>query len=111
MTSIEMIFITRFFFRMMPKNPQNIVANTQASNTGIACWIRIEKEEKGQGAGRRGDRTELGFEISATLSNYFTCSLLPRRGTRTISREGVISPCSLLPASLFAALAYYIGFL
>jgi len=52
MTSIEMIFITRFFLRMMPKNPQNIVANMHASNTEIACWIRIEKEEKEQGAGR-----------------------------------------------------------
>jgi hypothetical protein len=36
MTSIEMIFITRFFLRMMPRNPQNIVAKTNASNTGIA---------------------------------------------------------------------------
>ncbi len=39
---------------MMPKNPQNIVANMHASNTEIACWIRIEKEEKGQGS--RGDK-------------------------------------------------------
>jgi hypothetical protein len=31
---------------MMPKNPQNIVANMQASNTGIACWIKVEGKRK-----------------------------------------------------------------
>jgi hypothetical protein len=36
-----MIFITKFFLKMMPKNPHNMVANTNASNTGIACRIRV----------------------------------------------------------------------
>ncbi|QFS44740.1 hypothetical protein GXM_02215 [Nostoc sphaeroides CCNUC1] len=57
----------------MPKNPQNIVANIHASNTEITCWIRIKKEEKGQGAGGRKQNWDLTFRLRSVTTSPVAC--------------------------------------
>ena len=104
---------------MMPKNPQNIVANMHASNTEIACWIRIEKEEKGQGAGgieQNWDSTLIYERLRSVSTSPVVC--FPAGVREPLVEKGSFppAPCPLSPnphsvgapsspASSFAALA------
>ncbi|BAY31913.1 hypothetical protein NIES2107_37990 [Nostoc carneum NIES-2107] len=76
-------------------------------------WVKGQKEEKGQGAGGKGEDWDGAWTFSRTSvlkrRGFYPCSaslrdatrsLLPRSGTLHTVLERACSPCSLLPSPL-----------